>query len=153
MSGNYASGSLTLAWNTEDISDGLQGVQINKAGALQEASFDLRGRRTLSQLANQSADIVVTYTQTDETLKNLDTAASSLQLMREFIQIPTEGVLIFEDATDNTGSWVAWNVALMDTGDEEWAEVVGTREITFNAEKLIRHKDPASVLANIAQYI
>lgn len=153
MSGNYASGSLTLAWNNEDISEGFQGLQINRAEDLQTASYDLRGKRTLSQNANQSAEIVITYTQTDDTLKKLDTAAASLQLMREFISVPTEGVLVFEDATGNTGSFVAWNVALLSTGDEEFAEVVGTREVRFDAEKLIRHKDPASVLANIAQYI
>ncbi|AGH32174.1 hypothetical protein VPHG_00107 [Vibrio phage 11895-B1] len=153
MSDNYASGGLTLSWNGIDISDGFQGLQVNRAGNLVDASYDLRGRRTLSTLANQSAEIVITYTQTDDTLKKLDTAAAALQLAREFISVPTEGVLIFKDVTGSTGSFVAWNLALLSTGDEEWADVVGTREVTFDCEKLIRTDDPVSVLANIASYL
>ncbi len=153
MSGNYASSGYTLAWNNIDISEGYKGIAIARAGDLVEASYDLKGRRTLSTLANQSAVLTVTYTQTDDTLKKLDTAAASLQLAREFISVPTEGVLVFEDPTGSTGSFVAWNVALLSTGDEEFAETVGEREVKWDCEKLIRHEDPASVLANIAQYL
>lgn len=153
MSGNYASSGLTLAWNNIDCSEGYRGISIARAGDLQEASYDLKGRRTLSQLANQSAVITVTYTQTDETLKQLDTAAAALQLTREFVSVPTEGVMIFKDPTGSTASFVAWNVALLSTGDEEFADVVGEREVKWDCEKLIRHEDPAEVLANIAQYL
>ncbi|CAH9012527.1 conserved hypothetical protein [Vibrio phage 424E50-1] len=153
MSGNYASGGITMAWNGEDISEGYQGINLSPKGDLQEASYDLKGKRTLSQLADQSATLTVTYTQTENTVKNLETAASALQLTREFISVPTEGVILFEDPTGNTGSFLAWNVALLSTGDEDWAATVGERTVTFDVEKLIRHKDPASVLSNIAQYL
>lgn len=153
MSANYASSGITLTWNKISIADGFQGMQINRAGNLVEASYDLRGRRTLSTLANQSAEIVITYTQTDDTLKKLDKAAAALQLVRGTYSVPYEGVLLFKDRTGGTGSFVAWGVTLLSTGDEEWADVVGTREVTFDCEKLIRTDDPVSVLANIASYL
>lgn len=155
MSGNYASGGITMAWNGQDISEGYKGIDLDPKNNLQEASYDLKGKRTLSQIADQSATLSVTYTQTDNTVKQLETAASALQLTREFIQVPIEGegVIIFEDPTGNTGSFVAWNVALTSTGSESWAASVGERTVTFDVEKLIRHEDPASVLANIAQYL
>ncbi len=153
MSGNYASSGITMAWNGMDISDGYQGISLEPKGDLQAASYDLKGRRTLSQMADQSYTLTVTYTQTDDTVKDLETAASALQLTREFVSVPTEGIIVFDDPTGNTGSFVAWNVALLSTGSEEWADVVGEREVTFDVEKVIRHKDPASILASIAQYL
>ncbi len=153
MSGNYASSGITVAWNGEDISEGYRGITLSPKNDLQEASYDLKGRRTLSQIADQSATLSITYTQTEYTLRQLERASAALQLTREFVSVPTEGLIIFDDPTDSTGSFVAWNVALMSMGDEEWADVVGERTVMFDVEKLIRTDNPVSVVASIAQYL
>lgn len=153
MSGNYASSGLTLSWNGIDCSNGLQGMTTSKNGDLQEMTFDLKGRATLSQLADQGGVITATYTQTDATLKTLDTAAASVQLMNEFVEVPFQGFLVFQDTTGNTGNFVAVNAAIISTGDETWADVVGEREVTWHCEKLIRSDNVADVMANLAQYL
>lgn len=150
---NYASASLNLAWNGIDLSDGLQGAGASKNGDLQEVSFDLKGKMTTSQLANQGGVITATYTQNSETLRKLDTAASGIQKVGANFEVPTQGLLVFEDPVGKTGNFVAWNAVLISTGDEEWGETVGEREVTWACEKLIRHDNPAIVVANIAEYL
>ena len=150
---NYASSTLTLAWNGIDLSDGLQGAGTSKNGDLQEVSFDLRGKMTTSQLANQGGVITATYTQNSETLRKLDTAGALVQKVGESFELPSIGLLVFEDPVGKTGNFVAWNAVLISTGDEEWGETVGEREVTWACEKLIRHDNPATVVANIADYL
>lgn len=153
MARPYASAGLTLSWNGIDIGKGFNGIELTMNGNLTESSWDLRGKKTTSQLANQGAQLSIEYVQTEAILEDLDAAAANLQLMGEHFPIPTQGVLVFNDPLGTTGKFVAWDVSLISTGDETWSEVVGSRSILFDCEKLIRTNDPASVLANIAQYV
>lgn len=153
MAGNYASSGLSLVWNGEDLSRGLMGATSSPNGDLQEMSFDLKGESTLSQFANQGGVITATYKQTSETLKTIDSFAAGVQLMSEFVETPFQGFLTFKDETGNTGNFVAYKAAIISTGDEAWAEVVGEREITWHCEKLIRTDNVADVMANLAQYL
>lgn len=153
MSGNYASAGINIVYNGMKISEGFQGAGTSKNGDLQSVSFDLKGRMTISQLADQGGTVTITYTQTSESLKKIDKMASGIQLVAEGYELPFQGILLFDDPTGNTGSFLAYNSVILSTGDESWAEAVGEREVTWACEKLIYTDNPLDVLANIAAYL
>lgn len=153
MSGNYASAGISIVYNGMNISEGFQGATTSKNNDLQEVSFDLKGRMTISQLANQGGTITITYTQTSESLKKIDAMSSGIQLVSEAYELPFQGILLFDDPTGNTGSFLAYNAVILNTGDEEWGSVVGERQATWSCEKLIYTDNPLDVLANIASYL
>jgi len=153
MSGNYASAGISINYNGMDISSGFQSANVSKNGDLQEVSFDLKGRMTISQLADQGGTIEIEYTQTDESLKKLDKMGAGVMLVSEFFEIPFQGLMTFKDPTGNTGSFVAFNTVITSLGDESWGNVVGTRTVSFKCERLIRTDNPLDVLANITQYL
>lgn len=147
----YDSGAITSNWNGIDLSKGFEGITKSMNGGLKSYKWDLKGERTTSRLANQGGTIEFTFTQTADVVEDLDKYIAGEQLLSEFVTIPYEGLLFFEDKTKSTGNFVALGASLESTGDEEWAEEVGSRTFMFNCSKIIMGNVP-DILANLAQY-
>lgn len=148
----FDSGAITSNWNGIDLSKGVESITKSKNGDLKSYKYAIDGTRTVSRLANQGGTVEFTFVQTADVVSALDTYISGEQLLSEFVAIPFEGLLFFEDKTKSTGNFVGFNASLQSAGDEEWGEEVGSRTFIFECEKLI-FGNPVDIMANLAQYI
>lgn len=151
----YASGDFRCTWNGLKLNSGWGDDQFLTAtpnGPLKELQWGADGNLSQSKLADQGGVITMTFKQTAEALKRIDEVAAAEMLVGEFAQLPFAGFFTFEDPSGSVENFVAYNTVLVERGAHEHQKVMGERTITWGCEKLI-FGDPATIIANISQYI
>lgn len=149
---NYASASHSITYNGRDISEGYMGASLTKSGDLQQMDIDLLGNSCISQLADQSGEVTVTYRQGCESLKVIDQWANGVQLVGDSYELPFQGIFTHDDPISGN-TFVGWNAVLVSAGDIAWAEVAGTREVRWRITKVLNTSDATSVMSAIKSYL
>jgi hypothetical protein len=154
--GVFASGRLNIAWNSVNLSDGWGSdvfLKITPNGDVREVTIGADGNGTISELADMSAIIELTLTQTSDNNKTIHAIESAERAVRDFTGKPYAGFFSVEDPLGSTPAVVAFETVYLGSGGQEWGKTAGEITHRWHTTKYFPTDDPAKIMSNIQAYI
>lgn len=154
--GVFASGRLLITWNGIDLSEGWGEdtfLTITPNGDIREVMIGADGNGTISELADMSATIELTLSQTADVIKTINKIEAAERVVRDNTGVPASGFFTVEDPLGSTANFVCLETVMLSSGAHEWAKTAGERVFRWHTTRYIPTDDPATVLSNIQAYI
>ena len=153
MNGQYGAGSVKVNWNTIDLSTGWGTdtfLSIEHTGAYCELIIGAGGQGTPVQLADRSAKITMTFTQTAPVNKDLAKAAALQAQIGAAIPVAP---FVVEDQLGHTTNFVAFNAILTEGSNQTFSKSAGEKTWVWMAESYFDTEDPVTFQSTISNWI
>lgn len=152
MSYTYEAGNVDVNWSGIDLSTGWGEdtfLTITPNSDRVEATAGAGGERTYSKIADKSATIEMTFTQTADVIKEIGGVAGIQDLIGADLEFAPFKVV---DGTGKSVNFVCENAVLMSVSEVTFGRAAGERTFTWDCEFYIMSDDPATITNAFDQY-